>query len=237
MNKIIELRSVVKLPIMDDRSFWSHHYQNLRKQLAEEHSIRMPDFESISGTQFHALFTGAKMLQGNDAQLSKNTLSLSWNTDDIPVELVGGSKQPWPEPEDDDRPFDPSLLKVNLCGLQHDIHQTACDHGWWDEQNEMEYQMANRDMPTEQREFVRKAVIGQKLCLMHSEISEGMEGERKNLDDDKLPQYSMLEVELADCMIRIFDFAERYSLDVVGALLDKAKFNKGRSYKHGGKAF
>lgn len=48
---------------------------------------------------------------------------------------------------------------------------------------------------------------GELLCLIHSEISEAMEGERKNLMDDKLPHRRMAEVELADTLIRIFDYA------------------------------
>lgn len=50
---------------------------------------------------------------------------------------------------------------------------------------------------------------GELLCLIHSEISEAMEGERKNLPDDKLPHRRMAEVELADALIRIFDYAGR----------------------------
>lgn len=48
---------------------------------------------------------------------------------------------------------------------------------------------------------------GEMICLIHSEISEAMEGERKNLMDDKLPHRKMAEVELADALIRLFDFA------------------------------
>lgn len=47
---------------------------------------------------------------------------------------------------------------------------------------------------------------GELLALIHSEISECLEGERKNLMDDKLPQYPMAQVELVDALIRIFDY-------------------------------
>ena len=46
---------------------------------------------------------------------------------------------------------------------------------------------------------------GELLCLIHSEISEAMEGERKGLMDDKLPHRKMAEVELVDALIRIFN--------------------------------
>ena len=45
------------------------------------------------------------------------------------------------------------------------------------------------------------------LMLSISELSEAMEGERKNLMDDKLPHRKMAEVEMADAYIRLCDFS------------------------------
>ena len=50
-------------------------------------------------------------------------------------------------------------------------------------------------------------VTATKLMLAVSELAEAMEGARKGLKDDKLPDCEMLEVELADCVIRVFDLA------------------------------
>src|SRR6266699_3400781 len=69
---------------------------------------------------------------------------------------------------------------------------------------------------------------GELLCLIHSEISEAMEGERKDLMDDHLPHRKMVEVELADAMIRILDYAGAYGLDVGGAFLEKTLYNLKR---------
>jgi NTP pyrophosphatase (non-canonical NTP hydrolase) len=55
---------------------------------------------------------------------------------------------------------------------------------------------------------------GELLMLIVSEISECMEGERKNLQDDKLIHRKMAEVELADALIRIFDYAGAYGYDL-----------------------
>lgn len=74
---------------------------------------------------------------------------------------------------------------------------------------------------------------GELICLMHSELSEAMEGERKNLMDDKLPHRRMAEVELADCLIRIFDYAAAFNYDLDGAFREKMIYNAQREdHKH-----
>jgi NTP pyrophosphatase (non-canonical NTP hydrolase) len=67
-----------------------------------------------------------------------------------------------------------------------------------------------------------------KLCLIHSEISEAMEGDRKNKMDDHLPHRPMREVELADALIRICDLAGAYGLDLGGAVAEKMAYNANR---------
>lgn len=74
---------------------------------------------------------------------------------------------------------------------------------------------------------------GELLMLMVSEIAEAMEGERKELMDDKLPHRKMAEVELADCLIRIFDYAGAFGYDLEGAYQEKRFFNAQREdHKH-----
>jgi NTP pyrophosphatase (non-canonical NTP hydrolase) len=69
---------------------------------------------------------------------------------------------------------------------------------------------------------------GEMLMLMVSEIAEAMEGIRKNLMDDKLPHRKMTEVELADCMIRIADYAEYKGYDLSSAIEEKMAYNLHR---------
>ena len=69
---------------------------------------------------------------------------------------------------------------------------------------------------------------GERFALIHSEITEAFEGERKNLMDDHLPHRKMVEVELADALIRIFDYAGEYDLDLGGALIEKLEYNRTR---------
>jgi NTP pyrophosphatase (non-canonical NTP hydrolase) len=95
--------------------------------------------------------------------------------------------------------------------LCREVH--AANEKWW------------RDLKT--GEPVKRNV-GEMLCLVHSEISEAMEGHRKNLPDDKLPHRSMIEVELADAVIRIFDIAAGLGMDLGGAFVEKMAYNATR---------
>jgi hypothetical protein len=70
---------------------------------------------------------------------------------------------------------------------------------------------------------------GEQLMLIVSEIAEAMEGERKDLMDDKLPHRKMAEVELADAFIRILDYATGHGYDLGGAYVEKMAYNATRA--------
>lgn len=70
---------------------------------------------------------------------------------------------------------------------------------------------------------------GELLMLIVSELSEAMEGERKDLMDDHLPHRKMAEVELADVLIRVFDFAGGYGYSLYAASCAMAIDNKGEA--------
>lgn len=74
-----------------------------------------------------------------------------------------------------------------------------------------------------------------RIALIHSEPSEALEGIRKNLPDDHLPHRSMEVTELADTIIRIFDYAAAYNLPLGEVILEKMAYNTGRPYMHGDK--
>lgn len=83
-----------------------------------------------------------------------------------------------------------------------------------------------------------------KIALIHSEVSEALEGARKNLMDDHLPHRKMIEVELADVIIRVADLCGALKLDLGGAVVEKLEYNANRAdhkkenrNKVGGKKF
>ena len=104
-------------------------------------------------------------------------------------------------------------------------HKASADAGWWKDL------ATGTDFAAEVRLGTRlgKALVAEKLCLIHSEVSEAMEGHRKGLMDDKLPHRSMREVELADALIRICDLAGAYGMDLGGAVAEKMAFNAQRA--------
>lgn len=71
--------------------------------------------------------------------------------------------------------------------------------------------------------------VGTMLMLIVSEIAEAMEGDRKGLMDDHLPHRKMIEVELADAVIRIGDLAGKLGLDLGGAIEEKLAYNRNRA--------
>lgn len=102
--------------------------------------------------------------------------------------------------------------KENVNKLFEQCHAASWSAGWWHEEDGTDI----RD---------NKYAVAVKLILGISELIEAMEGDRKGLMDDKLPHRSMLEVELADAVIRIGDLAIAYNLDVGGAIEEKMSFN------------
>lgn len=104
--------------------------------------------------------------------------------------------------------------KKAITELRDLCHKASYDAGW--------YTDIRTGEPLQRNE-------GEMLCLIHSEISEAMEGIRKNLMDDKLPHRPMAEVELADAIIRILDYAGYKNYDLGGAIMEKLEYNANRA--------
>ena len=72
------------------------------------------------------------------------------------------------------------------------------------------------------------ALVPTKLMLIVSELSEAMEGHRKNIMDTHLTDRKMFEVELSDAIIRLMDLAGATGIDLGGAYVDKMIYNSKR---------
>jgi len=97
---------------------------------------------------------------------------------------------------------------------QHLAHKTALDAGWYTD-------------PATGEPVTRN--FGEVVALMHSELSEALEADRKGLMDDKLPHRDGREVDFADLILRVLDTAAALGLDVAGALIEKNRFNAQRA--------
>ena len=127
---------------------------------------------------------------------------------------------------------EPTAMEVERAGdiLTLVCHKASHGAGWWyDKASGLDLKALVRGElrgPTYAR--FGKALVAEKLMLNVSEIAEAMEGHRKGLMDDKLPDRPMVEVELADAVIRICDLAGALGLDLGGAIASKPAYNLTR---------
>jgi hypothetical protein len=81
-------------------------------------------------------------------------------------------------------------------------------------------------VPTGKDLLLKKAAM---IALEHSELSESLEGVRKDTMDSHLPHRKAEEVEAADAIIRIFDRMALGGYDIGGAILEKLQYNARRA--------
>src|SRR6185312_3563919 len=119
--------------------------------------------------------------------------------------------------------------------LAKQVHQNAKDHGFFDKEKN----------------------IGEMLCLIHSEVSEALEADRKNRYAD-IPENTLdslidffnretfqseykdlvkgtFDEEMADIVIRVMDLCAFKNIDLEKHIRAKMRYNSLREYKHGKK--
>lgn len=108
----------------------------------------------------------------------------------------------------------PTTLADAVNTLVDACHGASVKGGWW------------HDLTTGEPLQRNKLEM---IALIHSEVSEAVEGIRKGINDDHLPQYPMEDVEMADALIRIFDYIGGHKLQTADALVDKLAYNANRA--------
>jgi NTP pyrophosphatase (non-canonical NTP hydrolase) len=78
--------------------------------------------------------------------------------------------------------------------------------------------------------------FGDITALFHSEISEAFEAYRHgNPESRYIPGFTQVEEELADLIIRVFDYSAHSGQRLAEAVAAKMNFNLTRPHRHGGK--
>lgn len=110
------------------------------------------------------------------------------------------------------------ITKTNINKIIEEIHDENVKAGW------------HHDIVTGEQ----ITNVPEKMMLMVSEISEALEAFRKSLQDDKLPQYSGIMVEMADLFIRQGDLigyliTQGFESDFDQIIYDKRVYNSQRA--------
>lgn len=109
-------------------------------------------------------------------------------------------------------------------------HENSKAKGWWD------------NCCVESGELLLdcvKVLVPEKLCLIHSEVSEALEDYREgammcmtSLETGKPTGFPS---ELADILIRVADLAGALCIDLEAEVKQKMAYNATRPHRHGGK--
>jgi len=140
-----------------------------------------------------------------------------------------------------------------LNDLAKKIYQANVEKGFYEDNQEVIKFMESHGATKQMIETVKKAVVGQRLMLITSEIAEALEGNRKDrnakiesksyydgLADNEMFNHEFekyikdtTEDEMADALIRILDYAGAYGIDIDFHVKQKLRYNSLRPHKHG----
>jgi NTP pyrophosphatase (non-canonical NTP hydrolase) len=146
------------------------------------------------------------------------------------------------------------IMDKTLNELRNEIHENAVKHGFYDVESEI------GRLGIDNRTAIKHAFFAQKIALIHSELSEALDADRKNnpaklnmfellqsinqgnhtIGNDEFDKLSFEEVvkdtvgdELADVIIRVLDLCGYLEIDIEKHVELKMKYNELREHKHG----
>jgi len=105
--------------------------------------------------------------------------------------------------------------------FQENVHKNAVDRGWHDDTVD----------PGDKRTLLLED--GTSLALIHAVVSEALVALRRgNLPSEHIPEFSGVEEEIADIVIRCMDMSAKRGYRLAEAIVAKHAFNKNRPYRH-----
>lgn len=128
--------------------------------------------------------------------------------------------------------------------LRDACHDAAFKAGWWHVPIASHYHQRVKVDVRKYPSHILMWWVGSKLALIHSELSEALEGLRKDKMDDHLPHLKSFAVEMGDAIIRAMDLCGGMGIDIGQVITEKLAYNATRADHKmenrdsvGGKAF
>lgn len=120
---------------------------------------------------------------------------------------------------------------MNLRDIQARSHKLSIAKGWWDKQLDSNDRNAVDPLAADE-------TVPEKLCLIHSEVSEALESYRNEepllwITETGKPEG--VAAEIADIVIRCCDLAAALHIDLEDVVHAKHAYNETRPHRHGGK--
>ncbi len=122
---------------------------------------------------------------------------------------------------------------MKISDVAKSIHKNASEKGWW------------RYKPESNATDFSNGLIAMKLLLANSELAEAFEELRSGKSpseiyyskakDSELEKPEGFPIEIADCIIRLFDLCVYFNIDIENAIKVKEAFNASRAFRHGNK--
>lgn len=126
---------------------------------------------------------------------------------------------------------------ANMNDLAFQLFEQNKRAGWWDDLEAINVVAQDLELKNKLDAIFKKDFVAfilmllkcQKLTLIHSEVSEALEGVRKGLKDDHLPDVDMFAAELGDVIIRSMDLATAFKYPLSDITVKKIEYNKTRA--------